>query len=66
MRRRRTRSVSVLTCALKLSTETDTLKRAENDSPGATASGAWRSASAGAVIGSKQMTSAIAGAKICA
>src|SRR3954447_15912037 len=46
--------------------ETDTLNRAENDSPGATASGEWRSASAGAVIGSKQMMSALAGAKICA
>ena len=46
--------------------DTDTLKHAENDSPGATVPGECRSASAGAVIGSKQMTSEIDGAKICA
>ena len=45
---------------------TDTLKRAAKDSPGATASGEWRRASAAAVIGSKQTMSALAGAKICA
>jgi len=41
---------------------TDTEKRAVNDEPGATVAGACRNASAGAVIGSKQMVSAIAGA----
>jgi hypothetical protein len=41
---------------------TDTEKRAVNDEPGATVAGSCRNASAGAVIGSKQMTSVIAGA----
>jgi hypothetical protein len=51
--------------ALRPACDTDTLKRAVKVSPGATVRGERRRASAGAVIGSKQMRSSTSGAKIC-
>ncbi len=45
--------------------DTATVKRAVNVSPGATAPGERRSASGGAVIGSKLTTSSVSGANTC-